>query len=223
MQQAMQGMHSKRSDKRTRRVIVAAVAAAVLLLVSVPTTYSYLAAHTDAVVNTFAGGAISLTLDEAQVDEDGQAIDDAARVGENTYTYVAGASYDKDPTVTVLAGSAECYVYVYVDNPLDANLFTLDYSDAWEVVATDGTATLYVYTGTVDAAEADVELEPIFTTVTVSEDLTADDVTEIGTQKITVQSYAVQADGLSADDAAALACSYFNDAYATSFAVEDAS
>ena len=50
-------------------------------------------------------------------------------------------------------------------------------------------------------AEDDVNLPAVFTTVTVSEDLTAEDVEALGEKKLNVTAYAVQTGSLKSDAA----------------------
>ena len=203
----------KRKPDRRRAYVAALAAALVLILGTAAVTYSYLMASSDVVVNTFAGGAISLTLDEAKVDPDGNPLDDEPRVQENTYKVIPGAVLYKDPTVTVLEGSEVCYVYLYVENPLDKDYFTLDYSDDWKVVATTGTKTLYVYKTTVDASEGDVALTPIFTKVVVSDELTSEQIEAMGEVKVNVQAYAIQAEGVDSGTATQMAADYFEEEF----------
>ena len=164
-------------------------------------------------VNTFAGGAISLMLDEAKVGTDGKALtgEDAQRVTSNNYKYAAGAVLDKDPTPTVLKGSDECYVFLCVENELNEK-FAMNYdADSWLKVAAAEDKTVYAYSARVNASDAseDVALKPIFTTVTVSEDLTADDIKELGERTLSVTAYAVQTASLSSADAIDMAVANF--------------
>ena len=184
-----------------------------LCLLAVPATMSYLSASSGRVVNTFAAGAIQLTLDEAKVDAEGNPAEGAARVTENNYSMVPGAVLSKDPTVTVLKGSVECYVFLYVDNPLPAEYFYADYSDSWLAVAASGTATLYVYQSTVSAADEDVALSAIFTQIRISEDLTDEMIADLSGSEITIEAYAVQKTGITEDAAISMAEAYFADAY----------
>ena len=184
-----------------------------LCLLTVPATMSYLSASSGRVVNTFAAGAIQLTLDEAKVDAEGNPAEGAARVTENNYSMVPGATLSKDPTVTVLKGSVTCYVFLYVDNPLPADYFDADYSDSWLTVAASGTATLYVYESTVSAADGDVTLPAIFTQIRISEDLTDEMITDLSGSEITIEAYAVQVTGITENTAVSMAEAYFADAY----------
>ena len=194
-----------RRIKHKKKWILARSLLAVLLVVTVIPTYSWLFSQSDPVVNTFAGGTIKIKLDEAKVDKDGKKLtgEEAERVTANSYKYVAGAVLDKDPTVSVIKGSEECYVFVCVENQLtDKFMIDLD-TEPWIKVAADGEKTVYAYKEKVDASEAedDVNLPAVFTTVTVSEDLTAEDVEALGEKKLNVTAYAVQTGSLKSDAA----------------------
>lgn len=200
-----------------RIAIIGAVAAiAVLLLGATQITYSYLTASSDTVVNTFAGGAISIKLDEALVDTDGNPVG-STRVIANSYEITPGASYTKDPTITVLAGSEDAYIFIYVDNALPEEYFSLNYSDSWVAVATTGTKTLYVYQSVVTSTDEDITLDPIFTTVTVSTDITSEQIEALGEVQLTIQSYAVQAEGVDQETAIEMAVAFFESEFGFSF------
>ena len=118
------------------------------------------------------------------------------RVLQNSYKYVPGSVLDKDPTPVVLAGSVPSYVFICVDNQ-EADIFSLNTDTThWLQVASKDTKTLYAYYQKVDASAADVTLQPIFTKVSVSTELTLDQLKELkeesATQKIKAQVYAIQ-------------------------------
>lgn len=194
--------------KKSKNLLITLAVLAVLCCGIVSPTFSWLMASSERVVNTFAGGAISIILDEAKVDGNGKKTDEP-RVTENSYKFVAGAVFDKDPTVTVLKGSEECYVFLYVENPLPVELFSVNYSDNWIKLGENGNSSLYVYCQTVNALDNDVALEPIFTQISVSNNLTSQNIQELGEQKITVQAYAVQYAEIPQQEAYDLAKSYF--------------
>lgn len=172
-------MRKKHSMQKTKTYLVLAVSLILIVAVSVPPTFSWLSSQSKRVVNTFAGGAISIILDEAPVNPDGQEIP-GDRVTENSYKYTAGAELHKDPTPTVLKGSDESYVFLCVENNL-SDKFTMDFNTtAWKKVAVSESLSLYVYNAKVDASDDDAVLEPIFTTVTVSDDLTTADIEALG-------------------------------------------
>ena len=162
-------------------------------------------------MNTFAGGAITVTVDEAQVDTNGKKIEGGERVIANSYKYAAGSVLDKDPTPTVLKGSVPCYVFLCVDNELN-NLFSMNINtDDWSAVAEEDSKTIYIYKETVDAEHSaeDIMLSPIFTQVTVSKELTQDDVAKLGEKKLSVTAYAIQTEALSQQEAITEACGQF--------------
>lgn len=199
--------------RKSPKLLFTCLMLVVIAVVTVAPTLSWLSSTSQPVVNTFAGGAISIKLDEALVDTSGKAIEGegAQRVTANTYKYVAGAVLDKDPTPTVLKGSEECYVFLCVENGL-TDKFTMNYdTQSWlKVAEADGKA-VYVYSTKVDASSSDTDLalQPIFTTVSVSNELTAEDIEELGERKLSVTAYAVQTQGLTAQVAIDLAVDQF--------------
>lgn len=199
--------------RKSQKAIIVSLLLAVIAAMTISPTLSWLSDTSDSVVNTFAGGAISIKLDEALVDANGKTVegDSAQRVLENSYKYIPGAVLDKDPTVTVLKGSEECYVFMCVDNELN-DLFTINYdTTSWLKVASNGNKTVYIYNSSINAlmTDNDVVLNPIFTTITVSQDLTSQDVEEIGQKTVTATAYAVQAANIDRDEAINLAIEQF--------------
>lgn len=198
---------------KNKKLAITALLLLVVCMLSVSSTISWLTSKSETVVNTFAGGAISITLDEALVSTDGKAVtgDGAKRVTKNTYKYQAGATLDKDPTPTVLKGSEACYVFLCVDNELNEK-FTMNYDlDAWKAVGQEGTKTVYAYSTKINAysSENDIVLKPIFTQVTVANDLTSQEILDLGEKKLSITAYAVQSDSVSAKDAIDMAVAEF--------------
>nr|WP_294370298.1 hypothetical protein [uncultured Ruminococcus sp.] len=199
--------------RKSQKAIIVSLLLAVIAAMTISPTLSWLSDTSDSVVNTFAGGAISIKLDEALVDTNGKTVegDNAQRVLENSYKYIPGAVLDKDPTVTVLKGSEECYVFMCVDNELN-DLFTINYdTTSWLKVASNGNKTVYIYKSSINAlmTDNDVVLNPIFTTITVSQDLTSQDVEKIGQKTVTATAYAVQAANIEKNEAINLAIEQF--------------
>lgn len=196
--------------KKSKNFLACALAIAVIAATFVAPTFSWLSSQSEKVVNTFSGGTISVMIDEAPVDENGKKTE-GDRVTANNYKYVAGSVLDKDPTPTVLKGSDKCYVYLCVENSL-TDLFSLDIdSSSWVLVAQKDGKSVYMYKEAVDAshADSDVALNPIFTHVTVSKELTAENVEEIGERTLCVTAYAVQTEALSVEEANSLAAEQF--------------
>lgn len=205
-------MSNKRITK-SRKLMFTGALLAVIMMTTVAPTLSWVSNSTDPVVNTFEGGKITLKLDEALVDSDGKAVvgDEARRVTENTYKYVAGEVLDKDPTVTVLSGSEDCYVFVCAENELN-ELFTIDYNTfEWLQVAQDGNKTVYAYKTAVETSDEDTVLTPLFTTITVSDELTAEDIESLGEKNISITAFAVQEKSITSQEAVDLAVAQFID------------
>lgn len=197
--------------KKSKKFLTAFLAVIVIAACIAAPTYSWLSSRSEQVVNTFAGGAITVTLDEAQVDTDGKKIDGGERVIANSYKYAAGSVLDKDPTPTILKGSVECYVFLCVENELD-DLFSMNINIAdWTEVSAEQGKTIYIYKETVNAENFDenITLSPIFTQVTVSKELTQDDVARLGEKTVNVTAYTIQAEALTQEEAISEACGQF--------------
>lgn len=103
-------------NTKFRRILLLLACAVLLVSLSVGATLAYLTSTAD-VTNTFTVGNVEIKLDEAEVDpETGKAKIPANRTedGNQLVRMVPGRLIDKDPTVTVLAGSEDCYVRVKV-------------------------------------------------------------------------------------------------------------
>lgn len=199
--------------RKSQKLMITCLLLLGLGLFTVTPTLSWLSSTSVPVVNTFAGGSISLKVDEALVDINGKAIvgEGAQRVTANSYKYIAGATLDKDPTVTVLRSSEECYIFLCIDNQLDQH-FTMNYDTAsWLEVASSNGKTVYAYHTKVNAlnSQEDIVLSPIFTTVTIANDLTAQDIENLGQRTLTITAYALQANSVTSQTAVDLAVAEF--------------
>lgn len=97
-----------------KKIVTAGLALVMVAGISVAGTLAWLTSTTGEVRNTFVvGDGVSITLDEAPVDENGKKIDGNRRT-ENSYTLAPGGEYDKDPTVHVTGD--DCWVFVKVEN-----------------------------------------------------------------------------------------------------------
>ncbi len=97
-----------------KKKIVAIMLCMGMLTASVVGTMAYLTDQEN-VTNTFTVGKVGLKLDEADVKADGtyETAHDT-RVDGNEYHLLPGHTYIKDPTVTVLKDSEDCYVRMIV-------------------------------------------------------------------------------------------------------------
>lgn len=208
--------------KTKTKALLMSLCAVLLVVASVLGTMAYLT-DTQKVENTFTVGNVAITLDEAKVDDNGNAIDkqgkqvtnlaDAERVPGNAYKLLPGHTYTKDPTVTVKTPSVESYVKMTVTftkaNALDAifaptgaNLLQIfqGYNAAnWTYKGNtkEGDTRTYEfwYKTTVDATAAAQTLEPLFTSIVVPGTIDNDDLASINGMTINVNAYAIQADG----------------------------
>lgn len=97
---------------KTRTKVILLVFSAVMLIVStVFATFAYLTSTTQTVKNTFTVGNVKIELDES--DESTEDTSDRTKTG-NQYHLLPGHTYVKDPTVTVIAKSENCYVRMFV-------------------------------------------------------------------------------------------------------------
>ncbi len=106
--------------KNKGKVLALMLSAAALVAASVFGTMAYLTDE-EAVTNTFTVGQVGLKLDEADVNPDGTYVKDKnTRVQENEYHLLPGYTYIKDPTIHVSEESEECYLFVKVENGIEA-------------------------------------------------------------------------------------------------------
>ena len=181
-----------------KKKIAVAVSLLLVLALSVGGTIAWLT-DSDSVTNTFTIGDIDITLAEPN------------GAANNKYKITPGATVEKDPTVTVVKGSENCYVYVCVTNTVMVNIKADTASDAvptvvatpnidstnWTVVGTGTNKVLYRYINVVDASKADVMLPAVFATVTYSDKITKDNISEITAEdKIIIEAFAHQSDSL---------------------------
>ena len=200
-----------------KKILLVGLLVVLVAAVSVGLTVAYLTSA-DTVTNTFTVGDVKIALDEAAVNENGEAIPGADRVKANTYKLIPGHTYVKDPTVTVKAGSAESYVRMLVtvtnSSAFDAVLPNADlraifggYDDSkWTYVKNtenaDNTRTYEFRYHTTVTASADKALEPLFTGITVPGTLNNDQLKTLQGAQIIVEAEAIQADSFDNADAA---------------------
>lgn len=87
-----------------KRKLIIALALCLALALGIGGTMAYLTATTTAVVNTFTIGNVGLTLEETKGTLDAD--------GNHQFKMVPGNTIEKDPTVTVTAGSEDCWLFV---------------------------------------------------------------------------------------------------------------
>jgi len=131
-----------------KKIVALALAVAMLAVVIVGASLAYFSDKTVVAKNTFTVGKVDIKLEEHVVDKNGKATQELTQTGNNDiltytttddqgntvtkkygYSLLPGQTVDKDPFVTVIGGSEECYVRIKVtlDN---ANEFLELYRDA---------------------------------------------------------------------------------------------
>lgn len=185
--------------------VLALVLAVVLVLGAViGTTVAWLITNTTPVVNTFTYGDINITLEETDtgLDED----DDKKT---NQYQMVPGKEIDKDPKVTVLKNSEDCWLFVKLEKSSNFDEFmTYAIADGW----TELDATKYpgIYYREVAMSDNDAEFTVLKDNkVTVKTDVTKDMFNKLDADannkiypQLKVTAYAVQKAGVDTPAAA---------------------
>lgn len=212
--------------KTAKKAMLMTLCAIILVVATVFGTMAYLTS-TDEVVNTFTVGNVAIKLDEAKVNTDGSLVEGADRVKENSYKLLPGHTYNKDPMVTLLAGSETSYVKMTVTFSKAAELDTIFAPGGADLTsifggydntnwiakgstkdATADTRTYeFWYKEAVGAPTADVALDALFDSITVPGNITKEQLASIEGMTITVNAYAIQADGFANADEAWVAFS----------------
>lgn len=184
--------------KTKSKALLLALCAVLLVAASVLGTMAYLTSQAE-VTNTFTVGSVSITLDEAPVDANGEATT-GDRVTANSYKLMPGHEYDKDPTIHVAANSEDCWLFVEITDEIAAiqdadTIATQLAAKGWTLVA--GTTNIYAHK---DIAKAGDDVV-VFETFKIKGDVENDALAAYAGKTIKVIAYAVQADGF--DTAAA--------------------
>ena len=109
-----------------KKSLALVLALAMIVVCVVGGTLAWLTATTPEVKNTFTYGDINIKLEEtdATVSADGSATKE--------FKMIPGYAIDKDPKVTVKAGSEKCYLFVKVEKSTNFDSFmTYDMAAGW--------------------------------------------------------------------------------------------
>lgn len=227
---------------KKKNVLMMALSLALVAVIAVGGTLAYLTADTGTLTNTFEFTTknIALKLEETAYKADSssfygynvEGIGDASSKTVNatgtddgiTYTdIVPGAQISKEPKLTVVADSVDCYVYALVtgvtDTQSDTSFWTVFNTEKWTKVdvGDDYTyipegATLLRYSTEVASQSSDRALEKLFDTVYMGTQLTKGATEKIG--EIEIRGYAVQADAFTTTTPVDTeAMKYFNGVY----------
>lgn len=157
--------------------LITAASIALAACVAIGGTIAYLTDKTDTITNTFTVGKVDINLTET----------------ERTYKMIPGTTLDKDPTVTVEAGSEDSWVFVKVDETNNLDTY-IEYgtADGWEALE-DVEGVFYRY---VKAADEDQTFSVLANNkVVVKDTVTTDQMEAAKTHipKLTFTAYAIQA------------------------------
>ena len=209
--------------KKSAKILSAVLALALAAALSVGGTLAYLSSEEE-VSNTFTVGQVHILVNEAKVGPNGKTFEGAGRVPTNRYKLIPGAVLDKDPTVTVVAGSEECYVralvtinnkaalddiFADVEGHADLNKIFGGRSSDWiyKGASVEGDTITYElrYKEKVPYSSEKTVLPPLFTTVNVPGFLTNEDLSRLEDFSIDVVAQAIQANTFEDADAAWIA------------------
>lgn len=201
---------TKKKRNNSTKIVTILLALALLVCCGIGGTVAWLMDSTEAVTNTFTIGDINLTLVETpygtSAEEEG-----------NHYPLIPGNSYKKDPKVTVLANSEDCYLFVRMEkigNP-DTYLtfsFKNDYAETEKWTLVPGETDVYYRVVTKNTSDQSWDLlvaDNNGYTVTVKQNIvkkgSASDTNDIemptATPQLVFTAYAVQKANLSLEQA----------------------
>lgn len=129
---------TKKKRNNSTKIVTILLALALLVCCGIGGTVAWLMDSTEAVTNTFTIGDINLTLVESPYNAANNSYGNPVQSTRenpltNSYPLIPGNSYKKDPKVTVLANSEDCYLFVRMEkigNPDNYLDFTFN-DDGW--------------------------------------------------------------------------------------------
>ena len=102
-----------------RKLMTSALIIAMLAVLVAGASLAYFT-DTDTATNTFTVGGVDITLTEPAWDQN------------DAHTLMPGASFEKDPTITVAANSQDCYTFLEIDLNKYVSLINLMGVDAYK-------------------------------------------------------------------------------------------
>lgn len=175
---------------KTRRALLVAMSALLLVAVSVGGTVAWLTDKTNPVTNTFSPSTINIELDESD---------------NLDLKMVPGKTLTKDPYITVKAGSEPCIVFVKITKSDNYDTYLNEYTvDAatWTKLdsASSGNVAVYYTTNAINALSADVTKDILAPeSVTVKTGVTKtqmESLTDATRPTLSFEAYAIQSEYL---------------------------
>lgn len=220
--------------KKIRKVIALLLCAVLLVCAAVAGTVAYLT-DTKTVKNTFTVGKVNITLQEYKINgETGERTNELVD-GNDNIRMIPGRNIQKEPVLTVLANSEECYVRMFVKITWPSTAVGLlsdqEYSTWFKTNGEDGFGSDWQAVGlikngtsqgdddgediyefrfrnSVSKATENQTLKPLFTTFAIPGNLTSEQIAAIEGSSITLIAQAIQAEGFRDADAAFQAAGY---------------
>lgn len=197
------------------KALLLVLCAVLLVTASGLGTMAYLT-DDDSATNVFTVGFVTITLDEADVDDDANKADSVTVNGvvrdkANEYHLLPGHTYVKDPTIHVDANSEDCYLFVKVENGIeDIETKTgktiakqMDELDWDKVAGVDGVDNLYILAKGGDKyAVSKGAHVVVFENFTIDGSVDNKTLAQYDGKSIVVTAYAVQKDGFEGKTAA---------------------
>lgn len=164
-----------------KKLITAMISLLCVVTLGVGSVIAYFSSHSGPVINTFTVGEVEIDLAETTGD---------------SYQLIPGATVSKDPVVTVLAGSEDCYVYVRLERTSRADEFlTYELEEGWTILGgIDGVYYRHVPHAAVNMKYHVFANDQIMVNNTVTEEKLA----QLGEEgcTMTVTAYAIQTQGI---------------------------
>lgn len=201
--------------KKTTKALAIASGAVVLVAGSVLGTLAFLT-DSEQAVNTFTVGNVQIELLEKDIDGSDSDGDGDGYDLKNEYHLYPGATYTKDPTITVEEGSENAYVRMILTVYNASGVEALGgYTEFIDGISTDWTA----YGGPVENTDNSVSYEfrykstvngesgtlsPLFTKLTVPTDIDGDELKDLVDNgfKMVIDGHAIQAEGFETEESA---------------------
>ena len=144
----------RRRRRSTLKPLLVAMAVVLLIGCIAGGTLAWLTSTPSAVTNTFTTSDITITLTETST---------SATAEEHNYKMIPGWTIEKDPEVTVKAGSEKCYVFVKVTESDNFSTFMeYDIAEGWtQLKDNQGTEVKGVYYRVVDTNADDLTFSVI--------------------------------------------------------------
>ena len=175
---------------KMKKILALALAAVLLMAVTVAGTVAYLTATSGPVENTFTPSEVGVKIEETTG---------------NTYQFVPAVDIKKDPKVTATA-DVDCYVFVKItETDWPTTLIPYTVADGWNLLVTSDNVKVYYRACTASETNQLNQSWSVIAndTIEVKDELTVDQMKTIkSTVKLTFDAYIIQQAGFSSPEAA---------------------